>query len=109
MKFCPKCKTMMSPKKVDGRTTYRCPKCGYEEEATQSLTIVTRVRHDDKEKMLVLDEQVPAGSQKMKGIICPSCGGDEAFYWMLQTRSADEPITRFYKCTKCGKVWREYE
>jgi len=40
---------------------------------------------------------------------CPKCGHNEAYYWFMQTRAADEPPTRFYKCTRCGYVWREYE
>ena len=45
----------------------------------------------------------------MKGVKCPKCGHDEAYYKIIQTRRADEPPTRIYKCTKCGHVWREYE
>jgi len=40
---------------------------------------------------------------------CPKCGNNEAYYWEVQTRSADEPATRFFKCTRCGHVWREYQ
>ncbi|MCD6114052.1 MAG: transcription factor S, partial [Thermoprotei archaeon] len=40
---------------------------------------------------------------------CPKCGNREAYVWMMQTRAADEPPTRFYRCTKCGYTWREYE
>lgn len=40
---------------------------------------------------------------------CPKCENPEAFWWMQQTRAADEPPTRFFKCTKCSHVWREYE
>ncbi|MBI2112883.1 transcription factor S, partial [Candidatus Woesearchaeota archaeon] len=25
-----------------------------------------------------------------------------------QTRGADEPETRFFRCTKCNYTWREY-
>ncbi|MCE2508324.1 MAG: RPA12/RPB9/RPC11 RNA polymerase family protein, partial [Nitrosopumilaceae archaeon] len=32
----------------------------------------------------------------------------EAVWWMLQTRSADEPTTQFYRCTGCGHTWRDY-
>ena len=39
---------------------------------------------------------------------CKKCANPDAFFWTLQTRSADEPETRFYKCTKCGSVSREY-
>ncbi|GAG32325.1 unnamed protein product [marine sediment metagenome] len=39
---------------------------------------------------------------------CPKCGCPKAYYWTVQTRAGDEPETRFYKCKKCGHVWREY-
>jgi DNA-directed RNA polymerase subunit M len=39
---------------------------------------------------------------------CPECEHNEAYYWTQQTRSADEPETRFFKCTKCSHTWREY-
>ena len=29
------------------------------------------------------------------------CDNREAVWWMLQTRSADEPTTQFFRCTKC--------
>ncbi|MCK4973458.1 MAG: transcription factor S, partial [Candidatus Heimdallarchaeota archaeon] len=29
--------------------------------------------------------------------------------WMVQTRSADESPTRFFRCTACGETWREYD
>ena len=41
-------------------------------------------------------------------IDCEKCGNDEAVWWMLQTRSADEPTTQFYRCTKCKHTWRNY-
>ena len=39
---------------------------------------------------------------------CKKCENTEAYFWTLQTRSADEPETRFFKCTKCSTVHREY-
>ena len=39
---------------------------------------------------------------------CERCGNDEAVWWMLQTRSADEPTTQFYRCSKCAHTWRDY-
>ena len=41
-------------------------------------------------------------------VVCPNCGAREAYYWSVQTRSADEPMTQFFKCKKCGHTWREY-
>jgi DNA-directed RNA polymerase subunit M/transcription elongation factor TFIIS len=34
------------------------------------------------------------------------CGSTECFAYQLQTRSADEPMTTFVTCTKCGKRWK---
>ena len=39
---------------------------------------------------------------------CPKCGNMEAYSWQRQTRGGDEPATRFYRCVKCSKTWREY-
>ena len=38
---------------------------------------------------------------------CGKCGNDHAYYQQLQIRSADEPMTTFFKCTACGMRWRE--
>ncbi|AHC50681.1 DNA-directed RNA polymerase subunit M [Sulfolobus acidocaldarius SUSAZ] len=111
MKFCPKCGSMMMPRRENGKTVYKCSKCGYiDTENQKEAKITTVIKHSAKEKTLVLESDMPkTGVQLTRGISCPSCGNDEAYFWILQTRSADEPATRFYKCTKCGKVWREYE
>jgi DNA-directed RNA polymerase III subunit RPC11 len=36
---------------------------------------------------------------EVKAAQCPAqdCGGDKAFFYMVQIRSADEPMTTFYK------------
>ncbi|KAI9833056.1 MAG: hypothetical protein M1819_003889 [Sarea resinae] len=36
-----------------------------------------------------------------------SCEGDRAFFYQVQIRSADEPMTTFYKCTTCATRWKE--
>ncbi|CAI5530669.1 unnamed protein product [Closterium sp. Naga37s-1] len=40
---------------------------------------------------------------------CPKCGHSQAFFMQIQTRSADEPMTIFYKCCnmRCGYRWKE--
>lgn len=38
---------------------------------------------------------------------CPSCGHDEAYWYLQQIRSADESETRFFVCTRCEHRWRE--
>lgn len=38
---------------------------------------------------------------------CPKCENERAYFMQMQLRSADEPMTIFYKCTKCGHRWRD--
>ncbi|GMH17221.1 hypothetical protein Nepgr_019062 [Nepenthes gracilis] len=40
---------------------------------------------------------------------CPRCHHNKAAYQQMQTRSADEPMSIFYKCLNgaCGHQWRE--
>jgi DNA-directed RNA polymerase III subunit RPC11 len=39
--------------------------------------------------------------------ICPSCGHGRAKFVQMQTRSADEAATIFFKCCNCGKMSKE--
>ena len=37
---------------------------------------------------------------------CPHCEvGKRAYYFQMQIRSADEPMTTFYKCVECKRMW----
>lgn len=38
---------------------------------------------------------------------CPKCSGKRAYFKQIQIRSADEPMTTFYKCTECAYQWKE--
>jgi DNA-directed RNA polymerase III subunit RPC11 len=38
---------------------------------------------------------------------CTNCGSEKAMFIEMQTRSADEPMTIFYQCVSCRKVWKE--
>ncbi|MBK30002.1 MAG: hypothetical protein CMB49_04730 [Euryarchaeota archaeon] len=40
--------------------------------------------------------------------ICPKCDCREVFSELRQTRSSDEPETRFLTCKACKHGWREY-
>lgn len=35
------------------------------------------------------------------------CDSNEALFYQLQIRSADEPMTNFYRCVKCSTQWRD--
>jgi len=60
---------------------------------------------------IVYDEDDMNEANALKSTIksdCEKCHGKEGVWWSFQTRSADEPETRFYKCTKCNHTWRDY-
>ncbi len=86
-----------------------CNSCGYERSISGKDATVTKVARPAKEKpadTLVLDE-ITETLPKTR-VECPKCGHYEAFWVMRQTRAADEPTTRIYRCVKCGHTWREY-
>ena len=104
MKFCPKCEVKL--KKSD--FGLQCSKCGYTEgeKIKQQKKIV-----DDSESINefnVFEGNEGEESHPTIKIECEKCGNDEAVWWMLQTRSADEPTTQFYRCSKCRYTWRNY-
>eukprot|EP01114_Cavostelium_apophysatum_P016385 TRINITY_DN4644_c0_g1_i1.p1 TRINITY_DN4644_c0_g1~~TRINITY_DN4644_c0_g1_i1.p1 ORF type:complete len:296 (+),score=84.30 TRINITY_DN4644_c0_g1_i1:103-990(+) len=37
---------------------------------------------------------------------CGKCGRRETTYYQMQTRSADEPMTTFHTCARCGHRWK---
>ncbi|MFN3804615.1 MAG: transcription factor S [Pyrobaculum sp.] len=108
MRFCPNDKSLLIPAKRGDRTVLRCPKCGYEEEAAQHKDrYQSRTAVEQKNAVVVVIDAVNLPKVKTRG--CPKCGHDEAYFWVQQTRAADEPPTRFYRCVNCGHTWREYE
>ncbi|WFD00969.1 RNA polymerase III C11 subunit [Malassezia yamatoensis] len=59
-------------------------------------------------------DDVMGGEDSWKNVdstdaVCPKCDNHRAYFMQLQIRSADEPMTTFFKCTKqqCGFQWRE--
>ncbi|MCD6458461.1 MAG: transcription factor S [Thermofilum sp. ex4484_82] len=108
MKYCPRCGTLLRPQKTDNGIILVCPHCQFREEnlSNDSYRIKNKVYHHPSQKFYVAEDEILLPRTK---IICPKCGNNEAYYWMRQTRSGDEPATRFFKCTKCGYTWREYD
>lgn len=94
----------MMPKLADGKKQFVCG-CGYRQ-AAESVTITEKIKQKSQEISVVEKEEV---TNPVVDAECQKCGNKKAEYWEVQTRAADEPATRFHKCTKCGHTWREYK
>lgn len=81
---------------------YACG-CGHKE-VIENATITEQAK---KGADVVVVEQ-PETVNPIVDAECPKCGHRKAEYWEVQTRSSDEPPTRFHKCVKCKHTWREY-
>ena len=103
--FCPKCGSILRPKEKAGKKVLYCA-CGFTktpDEGDKSAELRETVKGA---KAIEVVENIET-NPKIK-INCEKCGNKVAYYWTQQTRGADEPETRFFKCTKCNYTWREY-
>jgi DNA-directed RNA polymerase subunit M len=83
----------------------KCRKCGYTKEMKKEKYISKERMHDRDVSVIESDEKLGLPTINVR---CPECGNNEAYWWLRQLRSADESEVRFFRCTKCGKTWREY-
>jgi len=110
MEFCDRCGGSMLPKKAGKRTILICRKCGKKRTVSTTKGFKIAVAMEKKsENIIVLDKKSMIDTLPKTNTPCPKCENTEAYWWMRQTRAADEAATRFYRCVKCGHVWREYE
>jgi len=101
VRFCPKCQTRLA-KDVSG---FSCHRCGYKESEGGQKVVTTVAAEDKAFEVLEGPDQSTLPTIE---IDCEKCDNDKAVWWMLQTRSADEPTTQFYRCTECSHTWRDY-
>ncbi|KAL3072665.1 hypothetical protein niasHS_017639 [Heterodera schachtii] len=104
--FCPTCGTILTLS--DGKDyckQFSCGSCSYTLPISKKLT--SRIYSKKKE-----DEKIIGGTEMWENAQvtnerCPSCSHDKAYFQQIQTRSADEPMTIFYRCANCGHRWKE--
>ena len=86
-----------------------CAGCGArvakDDEHAAAFVSTERQTHDD---VIETSEDAADEGKPTAEIECEDCGNDRAWYTIKQTGSADEPPTRFFKCTECGHRWRGY-
>ena len=106
MDFCPKCDSRLK-KNNDGLLA--CPKCKFVKEG--AIKEETKKLEEPNPEFLVMDQSdvnQAKGLESTVPIDCEKCHNKEGVSWTFQTRSADEPETKFYRCTKCNYTWRDY-
>ncbi len=102
MEFCPKCGGLLMNKEKNSV----CLSCGYV--SNSKITLEASEKGKVKSQVDVVDDD----ASEVNPIIqakCQKCNNNQAYFWILQTRAGDEASTRFFKCTKCKHIWREYK
>jgi DNA-directed RNA polymerase subunit M len=106
MKFCEKDGMLLTAEK--GKKSLVCRKCGRRYMIKGEKLKISQSMLDEKKNIVVMGKDEGVSELPVTEIICPKCENMEAYWWMQQTRSADEPPTLFYRCKKCGYSWRSY-
>jgi len=105
MQFCDDCGSLMhadGEEMVCSSCSARVPK---DPEAAERYVSTESQTFDD---VIETSEDAADEGKPTVEVVCEECGNDRAWYTIKQTGSADEPPTRFFKCTDCGHRWREY-
>ena len=108
MEFCEKCGSLMVVKKKRKRSFLVCAKCSKERPLKKEKIVISEALPMPKKEIVIVKKGDEAIDLPKTRVICPECENREAYWWMQQTRSADEPPTIFYRCTKCTHGWRSY-
>jgi transcription factor S len=104
--FCEKCGKLL--KNQGG--SFVCTSCGIEKTINDESLMQHVDKRKEKEIVIVEDTEIIQTLPTIE-VKCPNpkCGNGLAFWWLRQLRAADESEVRFFRCTKCGKTWREYD
>lgn len=107
MTFCPKCGSILVPKGEGKKLKIVCSRCSYTDKGKSKSMIIEDVSSNHAKKLEIIDRDVETDPKTETE--CPKCGHKLAYYWLVQTRAADEAETMFFKCVKCKHKWRSYE
>lgn len=108
MKFCERCGNLMLVEKKRKNTFLVCRKCGKTVKLKGEKVTIAEAIKEPKREVVVMGRDEGLAELPSTKIMCPKCENMEAFWWMQQTRAADEPPTLFYRCKKCSYSWRSY-
>ena len=110
MWFCPLDGTLLqiqtpSNSSSTGNSIFSCSTCPYSCDIRNNFT---KTSFPDRKAV----DDILGGAAAWENVdktaaACPTCGYHEAYFMQMQIRSADEPMSVFYKCVKCGKQWND--
>lgn len=106
MEFCPTCANLLQYEMTNPARFY-CRSCPYVSPIERKVKIKRAVQLANKEATPIVVGEKNVGPTTDAS--CPKCRHGKAEFHQMQTRSADEPMTIFYKCLNesCGHNWRE--
>jgi len=94
------------PLSTEDVTYFRCSTCLY------SCKIEQRVQTTNFSKNKKQVDDILGGAAAWENVdrtaaVCPKCSHGEAYFLQMQIRSADEPMSVFYKCVNCSFQWND--
>lgn len=105
--FCPLCGNLLVAQLHLDNVKFSCKTCPITKRIKQPKSSRTYY------KLKEIDD-VLGGEEAWKNVDCteercPQCSHPRAYFMQLQIRSADEPMTTFYRCcnTECNHNWRD--
>ncbi|CAD7969451.1 unnamed protein product [Amoebophrya sp. A25] len=101
--FCPQCCSLLLVDNLKSKLV--CQTCPYQFVYTQKY--YTKVEFSNKQVADVLGGPEAWKDVEKMNAQCPACMHGKAYFRQMQTRSADEPMTIFYRCEKCTHCWKE--
>mmetsp|Transcript_36852 Transcript_36852/g.54132 ORF Transcript_36852/g.54132 Transcript_36852/m.54132 type:complete len:114 (+) Transcript_36852:101-442(+) len=112
MWFCPLDGTLLQIQIVSngegegsGQSIFTCSSCPYSCDIDDNYTKKMKLNRK------VVDD-ILGGAAAWENVdrtmtVCPKCSHNEAYFMQMQIRSADEPMSVFYKCVQCSHQWND--
>ncbi|KAK9791406.1 hypothetical protein WJX73_008287 [Symbiochloris irregularis] len=102
--FCPACGNLLMVEQAGGMR-FHCQTCPYVYDIDRQMSKAMYMQQKEVDDVL-------GGADAWKNVqktdvTCPKCSHPRAFFQEIQTRSADEPATLFFRCEGCAHQWKE--
>ncbi len=103
MLFCPTCANLLLIEKTHAADfRFYCKTCPYIYVVQENFVKKMQLERKEVDDVLGGKDAWKDVDQTTVQEGCTQCGNKKAYFMQIQIRSADEPMTIFYKCTKCS-------